>query len=83
MSFLNIALFNMPLFGEEAEQFGGDPFYAGDLSLYTDFAHPRGWQRGEVRRFLSREFNRQPAIAAILRRDPPVFTSNHAPLFVA
>jgi hypothetical protein len=34
-----------------------------------------------VRRFVTGEFSRHPAVAAILRRDPPLFTSNHAPLF--
>jgi hypothetical protein len=35
-----------------------------------------------IRQFLDKEFKRHPAIASILRRDPPVFTSNHAPFFV-
>ena len=34
-----------------------------------------------VRTFLDRELQRQPEIAAILRRDPPFFTSNHASFF--
>ena len=82
IDFLNTAVFNMPVASPEAEQWGTAPFYEGDLSLYTAFAHPGGWDRGEVRRFLSREFSRHPAVAAILRRDPPLFTSNHAPFFV-
>jgi hypothetical protein len=28
------------------------------------------------------EFDSEPAIKAILARNPPVFTSNHAPLFL-
>ncbi|AJE02246.1 B12-binding domain-containing radical SAM protein [Geobacter pickeringii] len=79
--FLNLAVFNMPAFGEEAAEYGTEPFYAGDLSLYTGFRHPRGWDRQRVRRFLNREFARHPAVAAILRNDPPCFTSNHAPFF--
>lgn len=81
ISFLNVALFNLPAFGAEASQLGTAPFYAGDLSLYTGFRHPHGWERGRVRRFVSGEFSRHPAVAAILRRDPPIFTSNHAPFF--
>jgi len=81
LTFLNVALFNMPLHGEQAGSYGSGTFYAGDLSLYTDFDHPHGWGRGAVRRFLQHEFNRHPAIAPILRRDPPLFTSNHAPFF--
>lgn len=81
--FLNLAIFNMPLFGDEAAAHGTELFYEGDLSLYTGFSHPSGWHRGKVRRFLEQEFKRHPAIAAIIKRDPPVFTSNHAPFFYA
>uniref|UniRef100_A0A831UEH5 Radical SAM protein n=1 Tax=Geobacter metallireducens TaxID=28232 RepID=A0A831UEH5_GEOME len=81
ITFLNLALFNMPAHGEEAADHGTDPFYEGDLSLYTGFRHPGGWERKQVRRFLDREFTRHPVVAAILRRDPPLFTSNHAPFF--
>jgi hypothetical protein len=80
--FLNLAVFNMPAYGPEAEKFEVKPFYEGDLSLYTDFVHPAGWSRTRVRSFLDKEFKRHPVIAAILRRDPPLFTSNHAPFFV-
>jgi len=83
ITFLNLAVFNMPAFGHEAVGHGTEPFYEGDLSLYTGFRHPGGWERKQVRRFLDREFTRHPAVAAILRRDPPLFTSNHAPFFAA
>lgn len=81
ISFLNLAIFNMPAFGDEAAEHATQPFYEGDLQLYTSFQHPAGWERGKVRRFLSQEFVRHPAIAPIVRRDPPLFTSNHAGLF--
>lgn len=81
ISFLNLAIFNMPRTGPEAALYAGGEFTAADLSLYRDFVHPRGWDRRGVRAFLDREFKRQPQIAAILRRDPPLFTSNHAPFF--
>lgn len=81
ITFLNLAIFNMPIAGKEAGQLPGHGFSQGDLSLYLDFVHPRGWDRRAVRTFLDREFRRQPQIAAILRRDPPFFTSNHAPFF--
>jgi hypothetical protein len=77
---VNLALFNMPLYGDEAVEYGEQPFYEGDLSLYTAFRHPGGWDRNQVRRFLEGEFKRHPAIAAIVRNDPPQFGSNHAPL---
>jgi hypothetical protein len=82
IGFLNLALFNMPISGPEAGEFGTNRFYEGDLSLYTDFAHPEGWGRRQVREFLENEFKRHRAVSAILRRDPPVFTSSHAPFFV-
>lgn len=80
INFLNLALFNMPLYGDEAVEFGDQPFYEGDLSLYTAFRHPGDWDRKQVRRFLEGEFKRHPAIAAIVRNDPPQFSSNHAAL---
>ena len=82
IDFLNLAVFNMPACGPEVENFQVKPFYEGDLSLYTDFVHPAGWSRALVRSFLDKEFKRHPAVASILRRDPPLFTSNHAPFFV-
>ena len=82
ISFLNLAMFNMPLYGREAAQYGTEPFYEGDLSLYTSFRHPRGWDRKRVREFLEGEFKKHPAVSAIMKNDPPLFTSNHAAFFV-
>ena len=82
IGFLNLAIFNMPIYGPEAKQLETKSFYEGDLSLYMNFDHPKGWSRPLIRQFLDKEFKRHPAIAPILRRDPPVFTSNHAPFFV-
>jgi len=81
IDFLNAAIFNMPVGSREAEAYGTSPFYEGDLSLYTEFHHPLGWERNLVRSFLEKEFNRHTAIAPILRRQPVLFTSNHAPFF--
>ena len=81
IDFLNVAVFNLPVYGPDTESLQTRIFYEGDLSLYVDFDHPKGWNRKAVRQFLDKEFKRHPAIAPILRRDPPVFTSNHAPLF--
>jgi radical SAM superfamily enzyme YgiQ (UPF0313 family) len=82
IGFLNLAIFNMPIYGPEAQQMEMKTSYEGDLSLYTGFNHPKGWSRKLIRQFLDKEFRRHPAIASILRRDPPIFTSNHAPFFV-
>jgi radical SAM superfamily enzyme YgiQ (UPF0313 family) len=81
ISFLNLAIFNLPLCSRETSRLELSEFYEGDLSLYRNFSHPKGWNRREVRRFLDTEFKRCGEIAAILRRDPPFFTSNHAPFF--
>jgi len=81
ITFMNLAIFNMPICGDEAADYGMDPFYEGDLSLYTAFRHPHGWDRKQVRGFLDKEFKRDPAVGAILRNDPPLFTSNHAAFF--
>lgn len=83
IGYLNVAVFNMPAHGPDTAAFEVLPFYEGDLSLYVDFVHPAGWDRKSVRAFLEREFRRNPSIAAILRRDPPFFTSNHAAFFTS
>ncbi len=81
ITFLNLAVFNMPVCSPEAQDLHTQDFYEGDLSLYSDFVHPQGWGRKEIRTFLDKEFKRHPAIIPILQRDPPIFTSNHAPFF--
>lgn len=80
IDFLNVAIFNMPVSAAAADDLVTRPFSTGDLSLYTDFEHPQGWNRREVRRFVAEEVRKHPAIAAILNRVPRIFTSNHAPL---
>lgn len=81
IGFLNLAIFNMPVCGNGGE-LETRSFYEADLSLYTDFLHPHGWDRKQVRSFLENEFKRQRDISSILKKDPPLFTSNHAPFFV-
>jgi hypothetical protein len=71
----------MPICGSEAQHIRTNNFYEGDLSLYTDFVHPRSWDRKAIRKFLDQEFKKHPDIAKIIQRDPPIFTSNHAPFF--
>ena len=80
--FLNLAIFNLPTYGQDAQKLQTKDFYEGDLSLYRSFEHPRGWDRHLVRAFLDREFKKHPAIAPTLGNTPPIFTSNHAPFFV-
>lgn len=83
INFLNLAIFNMPICSPEAPSLSTNNFYEADLGLYTDFKHPLGWNRGQVRKFLDQEFKRHSAIRPIILRDPPVFTSNHASFFVS
>ena len=82
IDFVNLALFNLPIEQQEAAPLETNHFYEGDLSLYTDFVHPKGWHRRKARQFLDKEFKRHRAVASILRKTPPTFTSNHAPFFV-
>jgi len=82
IDFLNLAIFNLPINSPETSGLLTGEFYEGDLSLYSDFLHPEGWSRRHVRQFLVDEFKKHPAIRSILLRHPPLFTSNHAPLFV-
>jgi len=83
IDFLNLALFNLPVAAPGVCLLDTTPFYTGDLSLYTDFKHPHGWDRREVRQFLDKEFKRHPVVQKILNRHPLFFTSNHAPFFAA
>ncbi len=80
ITFLNLAIFNMPVCAE-AGKYETEQFYEGDLTLYTGFKHPRGWDRKQVRQFLGNEFRKHRAISAILKNDPPLLTSNHAAFF--
>ena len=80
IGFLNLAVFNLPNNSQEKDNLQIHDFSSGDLGLYSDFVHPMGWNRKEVRRFLAGEFKVHPKIRSILQRDPPFFTSNHAPL---
>ncbi|MDQ7788020.1 MAG: radical SAM protein [Thermodesulfovibrionales bacterium] len=82
ISFLNLALFNMPVCADSVRMVRTREFYEGDLSLYTDFIHPAGWDRKHVRLFIENTFKKHSAVSKILKNDPPVFTSNHAPFFV-
>jgi hypothetical protein len=82
IDFLNLAIFNLPVGSQRIPDLRLQQFYAGDLQLYSDFTHPRGWNRSAVRQFIEKRFKKHPAIRPILRRAPPIFTSNHAPFFL-
>lgn len=82
ISYLNIALFNLPYFAKAWDNLETSDFCDGDLSLYKEFNHPMGWNRSNIRSFLTREFKKHPDISTIINRDPPVFNSNHAAAFL-
>jgi hypothetical protein len=81
IDFLNLAIFNLPIGSREIPNLRLRQFYTGDLQLYSDFTHPRGWDRSAVRQYIEKRFKKHPAIQPILRCDPPIFTSNHAAFF--
>ncbi len=81
IDFMNLAIFNLPKFSEEAEGLRVKQFYEGDLSLYYNFKHPLGWDRKKVREFLLKKFKKNPLISPIVVKNPPFFTSNHAMFF--
>jgi radical SAM superfamily enzyme YgiQ (UPF0313 family) len=83
ITFLNLAIFNMPICAQEAGEYETGQFYEGDLSLYTGFKHPLGWDRKIVRQFLDNEFKKHGAVSQILKNEPPIFTSNHAAFFTS
>lgn len=82
INFINAAIFNLPVNSKEAHYLDTDNFYEGDLSLYSEFKHLKGWGRKEIRQFLKKDFTSIPAIREILNRVPPVFDSSHAPFFL-
>jgi len=81
LTYLNLAIFNLPALSLEAQSLDTRDFYEGDLSLYKDFRHPKGWQRHNIRIFLDKKLKKHAAIAPAIRRTPEFFTSNHAPFF--
>ncbi len=81
IDYLNLAVFNLPKFSEDADELDTSEFYHGDLSLYLNFVHPAGWERRKVKNFLDKEFKKQLAIGSEFRKNPAFFSSNHAMLF--
>lgn len=82
VNFLNLSVFNLPICSSSTNELVITDQYQGDLSVYADFIHPQGWDRKQIRGFLEHEFKKHPAISPIIKRNPPFFTSNHAPFLV-
>ncbi|HKK00062.1 MAG TPA: radical SAM protein [Desulfotignum sp.] len=81
IDYLNLAVFNLPKHSEDARGVETCEFYRGDLSLYLNFVHPKGWDRKQVKQFLDKTFKKQLAIGSRFRKNPAFFSSNHAMFF--
>lgn len=81
IDYLNLAVFNLPRFSEDAQGLETREFYHGDLSLYLNFTHPKGWERKKVKKFLDKTFKKELAVGSKFRKNPAFFSSNHAIFF--
>ncbi len=45
ITFLNLAIFNLPAFGPHTDSLNTRPLDTGDMFLYRRFEHPAGWHR--------------------------------------
>ena len=81
IDYLNLAVFNLPKFSDDAKNLDTHEFYHGDLSLYLNFTHPFGWDRRQVKQFLDKAFKKQVLAGSGIRKNPAFFSSNHAAFF--
>jgi radical SAM superfamily enzyme YgiQ (UPF0313 family) len=81
IDYLNLAVFNLPKFSYDAKNLDTHEFYHGDLSLYSNFTHPFGWDRRQVKQFLDKSFKKQVLSGSHILKNPAFFSSNHAAFF--
>ncbi len=88
IGFLNLSIMNLPRASgllDNPEQYGivaTEPLPAASpLGLYQKFSSANNWDRSTARRFLERRLLGSAAIRTIVKRTPPLFTSNHAVFF--
>ena len=81
INYLNLAVFNLPRFSEDAGNLETREFYHGDLSLYLNFVHPAEWDRRQIKQFLDKKFKKQVSYGSCIRKNPAFFSSNHAAFF--
>ncbi len=88
IGFLNISIMNLPRASgllDNPEHYGiaaSEPIAAENpLGLYRKFQPENDWDRAAARRFLERRLLGSPVVRAIVQRNPPLFTSNHAIFF--
>ncbi len=82
IDFLNLAVFNLPKFSDDARGLITQEFYHGDLSLYLNFNHPNGWDRRKVKKFLDKTFKKKVISGSNILKNPAFFSSNHAAFFI-
>ena len=88
IGFLNISIMNLPrgsellenpeLYGIDSSQLRDDE---SPLGLYHEFQSSTGWDRAAARKFLNQRLLGSPIIRNIVKRNPPIFSSNHAFFF--
>jgi hypothetical protein len=78
IDYLNLAIMNLPRHSALAAT--GDAAAARPLDLYLPMDEDAA-ERRAARRFLQGELLASPVIKAIVKRTPPLFTSNHAFFF--
>ena len=81
IDYLNLAVFNLPKFSDDAKGLVTHEFYHGDLSLYLNFDHPKSWTRRRVKGFIDKEFKKVLGVGSRFRKNPAFFSSNHAVFF--
>jgi radical SAM superfamily enzyme YgiQ (UPF0313 family) len=81
IDYLNLAVFNLPKFSDDARDLDTQEFYHGDLSLYLNFTHPFAWGRKKIKQFLDKTFKKQVMVGSGIRKNPAFFSSNHAAFF--
>ncbi len=88
IGFLNISIMNLPRGSELLENpeiYGIDSSKLRDvdspLGLYHEFESATGWDRAAARKFLNQRLLGSPTIRTIVKRNPPIFSSNHAVFF--
>lgn len=81
ITYLNLSIFNLPLGSDLAKELKVFKLSGDDLSLYSGYKHPKGWDRGVIRRFLNSEFYNNSEIKKIITNLPLQFNANHTPFF--
>lgn len=89
IGYLNLSIMNLPRRSDVLDNPAAYDIIAtservpnSSLGLYQKFQPKGEWNRAAARRFLSNELLRCPEVREMVKRIPPLFTSNHAAFFV-